>query len=440
MESFKRYLPVSSRSFHARFEDIDSKIDNLSKRLDSISEVLNSTLAQLSYIRTTREAIPGFYLIAEPGYPNFGDELIAGEWLRYLAGLRPEAPVFLDCARPGPAAAILRRVHPNLTCVDTVSRMTFEFASVERRAGDSTDLAQRVSRRILAALDDEGAAARYAAGIHILQHEVRGVHFLGGGYMNTMWQENLYRLAVASWAKRHGLTVLGTGLGLTPLDDNFKAYVLESTPFFDQLTVRDEGSYAVCKEASDVELAPDDCFINGLEGCYDVNPNSPDVMVCVQTDLVKSPDELNSHVEGILRAWGVKPGDEIGIVECIPYVDYPIFDWLSEAGYTCKLFPAIHLLEHGFPVKPSGQRWISTRYHPHVLASAFGCEGCFVPLGSEYYRLKHEAALRMGSHWSEAPIGENPPKPGHGFDSPALSYDHMCQIRRTAQVMYGAWA
>ena len=25
-----------------------------------------------------------FYLIAEPGYPNYGDELIAGEWLSLL--------------------------------------------------------------------------------------------------------------------------------------------------------------------------------------------------------------------------------------------------------------------------------------------------------------------------------------------------------------------
>ena len=25
-----------------------------------------------------------FYLVAEPGYPNYGDELIAGEWLKLL--------------------------------------------------------------------------------------------------------------------------------------------------------------------------------------------------------------------------------------------------------------------------------------------------------------------------------------------------------------------
>lgn len=49
-----------------------------------------------------------FYLIAEPGYPNYGDELIAGEWLSLLGKYYPETPVVVDCARPGPAAVILR--------------------------------------------------------------------------------------------------------------------------------------------------------------------------------------------------------------------------------------------------------------------------------------------------------------------------------------------
>ena len=439
MESIKQVLPVSSRSFHARFEDVDARIEGLSRRADNISEVLDAVLSQLSYIRATKDAAPGFYLIAEPGYPNFGDEFIAREWLKYLAALRPEAPVYLDCTRPGPAAAILRRMHPNLVCVDTISRMTFEFAAIERGEDAPGCIAERVSRHIQVALDDEAAAARYASGIHILQHEIRGVHFLGGGYMNGMWQENLARLALATWAKRHGLTVLGTGLGLTPLSGDSVTYVTESVSSFDRLTLRDAGSRAICGDGPNVEIAPDDCFVNGLEGCYDVDPNAPDVMVCVQTDLVDRPDVLNAHVEAILRSWGVMPGDEVGIVECNPYVDYPVFDWLSGAGYSCRLYPAISLLERGFPVKSGGaQQWITTRYHPHVLASAFGCEGCFIPLGSEFYQLKHEAALRMGSHWSEAPIGEEPPAPGRGFDCPTLSRDYMSQIRRSARVLYGA--
>ena len=439
MEPIKQFLPVSSRSFHARFEDVDARIEGLSRQADDISRALEIALTQLSHIRASKDATPGFYLISEPGYPNYGDELIAREWLRYLAAVRPEAPVYLDCTRPGPAAAILRRVHPNLVCVDTISRMTFEFAAMERGKDGPGCLAERVSRRIQTALDDEGAAARYASGIHILQHEVRGVHYLGGGYMNGTWQENLARLAVAPWAKRRGMTVLGTGLGLTPLDGEAKSYVGESIASFDCLTLRDEGSLAACGDAPGVELAPDDCFVNGLEGCYGVDPVAPDVMVCVQTDLVDHPEALNAHVEAILRSWGVGPDDEVGVVECNPYIDYPIFDWLSAAGFSCRLYPAIHLIEHGFPVKPGGaQRWVTTRYHPHLLASAFGCEGCFVPLGSEYYQLKHEAVLRMGSQWSEAPIGGEPPAPGRGFDSPALPRDHMSLIRRSARVLYGA--
>ena len=67
-----------------------------------------------------------FYLIAEPGYPNYGDELIAGEWLSLLGKYYPETPVVVDCARPGPAAVILRDKHPHAIFTDTLRRLGTE--------------------------------------------------------------------------------------------------------------------------------------------------------------------------------------------------------------------------------------------------------------------------------------------------------------------------
>lgn len=66
------------------------------------------------------------YLVCEPGYPNYGDELIASEWLRYIDELDPDLPVIVDCSRPGQATSILHGIHKNLICTDTISRLVFE--------------------------------------------------------------------------------------------------------------------------------------------------------------------------------------------------------------------------------------------------------------------------------------------------------------------------
>ena len=61
------------------------------------------------------------YLVAPSGNPNYGDEFILRAWLRYLARVRPDADVVVDCHTPGQAAVLLRRCHPRLTFVCTVS-------------------------------------------------------------------------------------------------------------------------------------------------------------------------------------------------------------------------------------------------------------------------------------------------------------------------------
>ncbi len=69
-------------------------------------------------------AVPAaHYLIGEAGFPNYGDELIAREWVKYLAQIDPETPVVLDCMCSGPAAAYLYGLHPRVMSVDTVAQL-----------------------------------------------------------------------------------------------------------------------------------------------------------------------------------------------------------------------------------------------------------------------------------------------------------------------------
>ena len=115
-------------------------------------------------------------------------------------------------------------------------------------------------------------------------------------------------------------------------------------------------------------LAPDDCFVYGLEGVYlpdEAAGDLPETMVCVQTDLVPDPAALLDHMVAVLQAWEAPAGERVGVVECIPYDSMDALRVIRDHGWEPVLFPLQNLIDHGFPAR-SGQRWLSTRYHPHV--------------------------------------------------------------------------
>lgn len=116
------------------------------------------------------------YLVGPSGYPDFGDELIAATWLRYLAGTDPEADVWLDTHSPGPAQVLLGDLHPRLRCTDTLWRLCGEAPS-----GEPAEVAEWVE----AAVHDPGLAPRWDAGIELLGR-TDVLHLIGGGYLNAL--------------------------------------------------------------------------------------------------------------------------------------------------------------------------------------------------------------------------------------------------------------
>lgn len=377
-----------------------------------------------------------FYLVGEPGYPNFGDELIAGEWLKFLAARYPDVPVVLDCARPGPAAVILRDKHPHVTFTDTLRRLATE--NPFPYDGPIDDISGFVS----AALHDDGVAPNYACGIRLLHRGVQAVHMIGGGYMRGDWTSNLSRLSIGPWAREQGIPAVGTGIGLMPISGESLRYAQRCVAAFQSFTVRDVATYNALRAddnaAAVTGLAPDDCFVNGLEGCYMPAEGLPDTMLCIQSDFVSDQSALYARVEQALGHWGVGKDDGIGIVECNPRIDAPIFQYLQNHGYTgLRFFPTVELLERGFPAR-GGQRWISTRYHPHILAAAAGCAGSYISVSPDYYDVKHEAVLRMGSHWTRIAMNAEIPAAGGGFTDPGIVQRYRDDIRRSVDGIYPA--
>lgn len=384
----------------------------------------------------SEQAPKAFYLIAEPGYPNYGDELIAGEWLSLLGKYYPQTPVVVDCARPGPAAVILKDKHPHAIFTDTLRRLGTE--NPFPYDGPIDGIAGFVGE----ALNDEGIAPNYASGIRLLQHGVQSIHMLGGGYMRGDWTCNLSRLAIGPWAHKRNIPVVATGLGLMPIEGDSLRFAQQAAGSFDVFTVRDVPTQAALQEGSPadaanaVKVAPDDCFVNGLEGCYASPEGLPGVMVCVQSDFVTEQQALFEQIGRTLERWGVEKDDAIGVVECNPRIDYPVLPYLADHGYSnLRFFPVIDVLEKGFPAR-AGQRWLSTRYHPHILAAAKGCSGSFISVDSGYYDVKHDAVIRMGSHWTRNTIGEMPPDSGPGFKQDGLVEEHSARIRRNVHALY----
>ncbi|MEE1296747.1 MAG: polysaccharide pyruvyl transferase family protein [Bifidobacterium sp.] len=336
--------------------------------------------------------------------------------------------------------------HPRASVVDTtaqiasIARGDIEAAIQLERPGrpDAPRAATRaIVDRLVEALDDEGSAARYAAGLRLLTRHTRDVHVIGGGYMNSDWNANLARLAVPRWAAAHGLPSAVTGVGLEPLTDGDAAFAREVADTIDAFSCRDTASRdAVGGRAT---LAPDDCFVNGLDGVYlDAAAALPDVMVCTQSDLVGDKRALLDTVLAVLARWNVAPGARIGVVECIPYDSQDTFEMLRAHGYAAELYPLQNMLDDGFPAR-AGQTWLSTRYHPHLLAAAIGARGSYIPVRPGYYDIKHDAVLRMGSRWTRCDIGTaDIPEPGPGFADPSVRYAYRDRIRQLAAPLYGA--
>lgn len=381
---------------------------------------------------------PFLYLVAEPGYPNYGDELIAAEWLKFYARTRPTVPVVVDGQAAGRAAAYLWRFHPRVTVVDTVARLA-ERNMITRDSDVGPQLEYLVRD-----LTDSAYNPQYSLGIDLLNHHVQGVHVLGGGYLTGRFPRNLGRAAIVPWAQGKGLPAVLTGQGLAPLDGNQLEFARAALGGA-RLGVRDATSAALLPGA---HLLPDDVFANGLAGLYRTPPPAPKFWVNIQSAVAPGEPAGETgepagetagqaeaaqaarydYVVEVLRRWGATPDQPVGVVECNPDFDAGILAHLQAAGWRTEFYPVLDLLLHGFPAAP-GQVWLTTRYHTHLLASFAGASGAYLAVDGAYYAPKHEAVVRLGSGWRRAAWGEDPPDPGPGVaDGAAKARRYAAQV------------
>lgn len=343
------------------------------------------------------------YLVCPAGIPNYGDELIAGTWLRYLAQVAPDADVVVDCLYPGTAAGHLGGIHPRARFTSTLWQLCLRHWP----DGGAAVACRAVER----AVRDPASVPELADGIAAL-HRAEVAHLLGGGCLNAIWPYFAGLLAgVATAAEATGARTAMTGQGLWPPADG-TGLTQSLIKRFDVVDVRDAPS------AGFAGLAPradhcDDVFLGFGPHLLDTDEEAPEVMVSVQSLLTESQDaaeETVRFVAEVLRAWRVT---DVGLLECAPNQDQGVLAVAEKLLPGARRYPLDQVLAHGLPVR-AGQCWISTRFHAHLVAAAAGASGVALDVRADYYGTKHRSLIDGGSSWQLLQRREIPERPAAG--------------------------
>lgn len=353
--------------------------------------------------------VVSIYLISPAGHPNYGDELIATGWLRYLAETRPETDVWLDCPNPGLATELFLGLHPRLRTTNTLWRACWEAGS-----SDPVVVMDKVAH-----LMRHFGSPSYDLGIDRVR-SMESIHVLGGGYLNNLWPANAGVVAAADAIRSlTGAKLYATGLSVIPVlagaEDGDGHDLIDMLRGFDHVTVRDEPSASVLG----LPLGLDDAFLAaGHELQRGFARGGADLVVCLQSDLQTETESAHMFARAREVVQGaLAEGKTVQYVEAIPGVDRPGFDALKDLIRPEDFIPFISVWRDGLPLKQN-QTWVTTRFHLHFMAAAAGNLGTAVSIKEGYYDVKHGSMMNLGTGWSSLGSLETVTA---GCDSPATN-------------------
>ncbi|WP_226995589.1 polysaccharide pyruvyl transferase family protein [Gordonia phthalatica] len=387
------------------------------------------------------------YLVTSAGFPNFGDELIVEAWLRHLALRRPGARVVVDSPRPGQASLLLRHANRHAVFVDTVWSLALFAASDEAGPEIDRDAPWEWVADVTSRL---GGAPRDAEGVELLLR-ASTVHIVGGGYLNNVWPHHVSLVAaVAAVSRANGARAIATGTGLTP---GFTGAALErfrtDAAQFEVFDLRDRPSLDVLADAPGGSFTGDDAWLSPRLAIDSPASRTPSgrVVLCAQSDLTDDfawrgrtgTDALADFMTATLDEWGVD-GSEVTVVECIPGHDNTIPHLMGSRLDGAHRVPFLTAWRSGLPFG-EGHTWLTTRFHPHLMAAAAGDSGVAVVAKPDYYATKHRSLTAAGSAWTvvsgdTSDHGGVPPRPTVGGFSPADAKRNRAVKRELAARLY----
>ncbi|MFC0315586.1 polysaccharide pyruvyl transferase family protein [Gordonia phosphorivorans] len=394
-----------------------------------------SPAARLSTLR--RQARRAFefhdliYLVGPAGYPNYGDELITEAWLRYFARHRPLATVVVDCGRPGSANLLLRHANPRAIFVNTLWELTQHADS----APENPDIdPERPWEWVAAAASRFGVAPAEGSGVEMLLR-AKTIHLVGGGYLNRVWPHQMSLVAaVAEVSRVTGARAVATGQGLIPAFEGpaLERFLTDAAQFtvFD---VRDRPSLELLDGIGSATQHGDDAWLSPrLRQPAGAAPTG-EVVLCAQSDLTDDfhrgsaagPQALAALLTDTLDAWAVPP-EKVTVVEAIPGYDMAVPTLMGDRLEGARIKTFLDVWRDGLPVG-QGATWLSTRFHPHLLAAAAGDSGVAIVPKPDYYGTKHASLAALGSRWpilsGDDPIPARPDAGGYTPDEVRRAVD-----------------
>lgn len=343
------------------------------------------------------------HLVSTAGHPNFGDELIAASWLRFLAKQQPDTDVVLDCPDPGLATWLFEGIHPRVKFTNILWRVSWATIDADPDEGDEV-----IDRLVL----DLGSPL-YDYGL-IESRRATTIHLVGGGHITANWMHHgrLVR-AARRLSEVSGARLVATGLGLMPPIDPERTR--DDLAACEHATARDRPS----AEMAGIELGVNDAFLDlpalpGFGARPDPTGQPGDVWISLQHDLAdpETFDAMVAAVRSMIES-GRFEGRTIRYLESIPGHDRDrkAYDLLADLIPEENFMSFVQLWHEGFPGRPL-QTWITTRYHFHQLAAAVGAEGIAIEVDDDYYHTKHQSLAELGTGFAIAPVGsEKLPEP-----------------------------
>ncbi|GFH43008.1 hypothetical protein Hs30E_15590 [Lactococcus hodotermopsidis] len=341
------------------------------------------------------------YVVAHSGAPNYGDELIPKLWLDFLTTKYPDKTIIVDTLRPNLAATFWGFEYKNVHFVDTMFQLVERLNAKGVDFNHADDLIDKYLTYKLPKMD---------FGIDLLL-AAESIHFVGGGYINGIarsfrGQFKLFLIAVAAKKHKPKMKLFATGLGLTPITEQFVEKLNDVIiPQFDFFEVRDEETAAVLPNAmfgfDDMFLAFSDTILANGQGIK-YTADKPKINILLQRHL-QNPEAIEATLVKIFDY--LKTRDDfdattpINVVESIS----PDDGWLVNAikNYTDNpivFTSAKDLIWQGFP-NAADSIWFTTRFHFHMIAAANGFKGTFINTGGAYYDVKHASLTKLETGW-----------------------------------------
>ena len=333
------------------------------------------------------------YLIGGSGIPNYGDELMARGWLRYLAQRHPEDRVIIDTALPTASTLLLQPENWKASHIALVRELG--------ASKSSPDFWENFSRG-LAFFDKGGFKAfpRLALAETYLAQS-GSYHMFGGGYISNKWPNTGFLLGFAGALKaRYGTRLHGTGLGLMPIDAPPAALrqafhtVLEG---FTSLELRDPASENFIRThgsgSNIVTDGLDDCFMEAPPPLRDQAPTLHISCFMKDSGLAAVLRRLDRRRERIGKRF-----EKIKVWVCAPHRDQDALEAIQ------GLFPQMTVTAHvadllADPGFGTQDVMITSRFHPHMIAARAGLRGYYIQISGDYYAAKHQSVVGLGSRF-----------------------------------------